>query len=468
MSQNLLSTIKNNIISLQGQRVIVGVSGGADSMALLGCLRQLADELALSVVVAHLEHGFRGQASIEDAKYVEQYCAAHDIAFEMKSVNMPEIIAGAKGSSQELSREVRYSWYRELTIKYQTPYVLLGHHRDDQVETIIMRMIQGTSISGLAGMNMYQQRMGMTIVRPLLEVTKEQLIRHCREMGIVPREDSSNYDNKYLRNRVRNQLLPLLEEQYNPNVAQALLNLANLAREDSDFIEQHVGEVFADIVTEVTANQQYKIERKQIRNLHPALQSRVILLILYYLKSDTRFEKKHIHIVIDWINEPFSGGILQLAKDIVVVREAEYVLITYREFLDSRALEEPLLLPLGERIELPDGGYLFADVVAVDDVQELPVSDMLVKFDADQLHNQQIYCRGRQDGDRMSIWGMKGSKKVKNIFIDAKIPAHERNRIPVIVAGEEIIWLAGIQRSSCAPVTEATKRVFYLEYKKKQ
>ena len=467
MSQSLLSTIKNNIICLQGKQVIVGVSGGADSMALLDCLRQLSAELQLSIIVAHLEHGFRGAASIADADYVEQYCATYNIVFEMKSVNMPEIIADEKGSSQELSREVRYSWYRELTIKYKTPYVLLGHHRDDQVETIMMRVLQGTSIAGLSGMDICQERMGMTIVRPLLEVTKEQLLEHCREAGIVPREDISNADPKYLRNRIRRELLPLLEEKYNPNIAQALLNLAHLAKQDSCFIESHAREVFADVVKEITANKQYIIKRKQIETMHLALQSRVILLILYYLKSDTRFEKKHIHMVIDWISEPFSGGILQLANGIVVVREPEYVRITYRDFLDGRALEEPLLLPSGETIELPDGSCLITDVVKVDHAEALRSSDILVKFDADKLNSAKIYCRSRKDGDRMSVWGMKGSKKVKNILIDAKVPAYERNRIPVIVSGEEIIWLAGIQRSNCAPVTAETTNVFYMQYRKK-
>jgi tRNA(Ile)-lysidine synthase len=483
MSQELLPIIKNNIqkhIPLNNQKLIVGVSGGPDSMALLDCLRKLQLEYSLIIIVAHIEHGFRGQTSIDDAAYVEAYCQQHQLIFELRAVNMPEIIKQTKGSSQELSRKQRYSWYRELSTKYQTPYIILGHHQDDQVETVLMRIIQGTSTDGLAGMRMCQERDGMLIIRPLLTVSKRDLELYCQENQLKPRIDASNASNKYLRNKARNQLIPYLEE-YNPNVKGAILNLAELAGEAEHYIYQHTKEAYDSIVTALIDAKEYRIDRKKMVNLHCALQRRLILLILYYLKTGERIEKKHIDMIIDWIKGTESGGYLQLPANLIVIRESEQLIIRIQpqdiklpaeslqavrsNWLNEGVLlqQEPKPLMLGQKLKLLTGQFLYADIINRADAKLLRPNQSLVIYDAEFLQGKSLYYRSRKDGDRMTIVGMKGTKKVKDILIDGKMPSRIRDNVPVIIVDDQIIWLAGVRRSNIAPVTDNTTEVLFMQ-----
>jgi len=484
MSQELLPIIKSNLqkyIPLNNQKIIVGVSGGPDSMALLDCLKKLQAEYYFTIIVAHIEHGFRGQTSIDDATYVKAYCKQHQLIFELKTVNMPEIIKQMKGSSQELSRKQRYFWYRELTIKYQTPYIILGHHQDDQVETVLMRIVQGTSTDGIAGMRVCQEREGMLIIRPLLTVSKLDLELYCQNNQLNPRIDDSNASNKYLRNKARNQLIPYLEKEYNPNIKGAILNLAELASEDEQFLYHHTKEAYNNVVTAVLEANEYRIDRKKMINLHCALQRRLILLILYYLKTGERIEKKHIDMIIDWIKSTESGGYLQLPANLVVIRESEQLIITIQQQDDrcprqslerahAYGVQEGALLQqkikpliLGQKLELPNGQFLYADIIKRADAKLFQPNQSLVTYDAKILQGKSLYYRSRKDGDRMTIVGMKGTKKVKDILIDGKIPARIRDNIPVILLDDQIIWLAGVRRSNIAPVTDNTTEVLYVQ-----
>ncbi|OEH84356.1 tRNA lysidine(34) synthetase TilS [Desulfuribacillus stibiiarsenatis] len=462
MANPLPITIRNNVLELANQAVVVGVSGGPDSMALLDVLQSLKEELNIHSIVAHLEHGFRGQESIEDAKYVEQYCLKYGLTFEMKSVNMPFLIEQRKGSSQEESRRERYQWFREIAKKYHAKYVLLGHHADDQVETVLMRLLQGTSLDGLSGMAVKRHWNGLTIVRPMLFVSKEDIEAYCKEQGIQPRRDPSNATNKYLRNKVRNHLIPLLEQEYNPKVKDAILNLVELGKEENDYMQTLALNSLKGLLEEEKQGKFYKVNRNGLINVPLPLQRRVILLILYYLQKSTRFEKRHVDILLRWIATPESGGILQLPGTVKVIREAEAIIFT--TYVHSKPGIGAIEASTDSQVVLPSGSRIEFHVFDYETARRIKPTRNLVLFDWEMLKEKRLTVRSRIDGDRMSIWGMEGSKKVKDILIDAKVPAHQRESIPLIVSEEEIIWAAGVRRSSKAPVTDDTKNVLCIQY----
>ncbi|OEF95774.1 tRNA lysidine(34) synthetase TilS [Desulfuribacillus alkaliarsenatis] len=461
MEQNLLSTIRNNILELKDKTLIVGVSGGPDSIALLDCLARLRTELNLTCIVAHLEHGFRGQVSKDDAAYVQRFAEERELIFRMKAVNMPKIVQEEHGSAQELAREQRYQWFTELSEEYKTPYIVLGHHQDDQIETVLMRIIRGTSPAGLAGIEGRTKRDRIIIIRPLLNIEKQQLEEYCVSAGITPRLDASNADNHYLRNKIRNCLLPQLTKEYNDNTKQALLNLSDLAREDDLYFQKIAEKEVKNVLVNVIANEQYHLNRYKMVNMHIALQRRVLLLILYYLKKETRFQKKHIDSIIAWITAKESGGLMQLPAGILVSREAESIII-YKEREELTPLKMQKL-NLGKNL-LSNGSIIELAVSICESGNRYKNTVNTVYFDKNELPAGSLFCRSRKDGDRMTIFGMNGSKKVKDILIDAKVPSYEREQIPVVVSEDEILWLAGVRRSNVAPVTSKTKEVVMIQY----
>ncbi len=437
-------------------------------MALLDCLHRLSDELQLTCIVAHLEHGFRGQASLDDAEYVKEYCSTRGIACQIRSVDMPAIIQAnpGKGSSQEQSRRARYEWYQELTRAYETPYVALGHHQDDLAETILIRILQGTSLAGLSGIAAVSEREGMIIIRPMLSVAKQELLEYCNQNGITPREDVSNKSNLYLRNKVRNLLLPHIEKEYNQNVKQALINLSALSKEDEDYFDLQVANAYRELVAEIIVNGLYRVNRLGLGQLHIALQRRVILLILYYLKRSSRYEKRHIDIILDWIHGEASGGYIELPGDVIVAREPGVIFIMGKEYRDHGkiASDDCGQLQIGQQVQFSDGSILAAYVLRAEDAKHMQTNRNLVMFDANKLEGKPLFFRTRKSGDRMSVLGMEGIKKVKDILIDAKIPVAMRDKLPIVIAGQDIIWIAGVRRSGFAPVTDDTTEILFMQY----
>lgn len=327
MSQDLAVRISDKvrglIPDLEGRTLIIGVSGGPDSMTLTDSLRRLAQDLSLDLVLAHVEHGFRGEASLADADYVRSYAHKHNLLFELKTVDIPDLIAKGEGSAQDLSRRERLSFFASLCEKYQTPYVLLGQQKNDQLETILMRIIRGTSPAGLSGIRETHQLEGVTLVRPMLEISRKEIEDYCQDQGLEPRQDASNLANDYLRNKIRNQLLPLLEADYNPNIGESLLALRTLASEQAAWMDDQLARVYADLVISpdcAACYQVYKIDRYKFLDLDRPLQRELLLLVLYYLNSSARLEKKHLDICLTWLAEATSGGYLQLPEGLRIGR----------------------------------------------------------------------------------------------------------------------------------------------------
>lgn len=446
-----------------GDCIIVAVSGGPDSVALLHILHQLTrdNEMSLNLVCAHVNHGFRGLESDKEAVFVAEIAAKLDIPFELGSFDVPAYMKETGKGTQLAAREKRYEFLHSVAQKYGAKSIALAHHADDQAETVMMRLLRGSGPTGLAGMKITRHERNVELIRPLLRIYKTELVRACQSANIPYVTDSSNLLNKYDRNAVRLDVLPFLG-QYNGQLVASLNRLAEVIGDEDDYMQQEVVHLYANLVSQVDGGLAFKVP--QFVSLHAALQRRLIKLILDYLpfnmeESDfVKIEAIRKGTVQDrpttWSLD-LGGGLCCLREyDIIrfVPNEADSDLSGYSYSVDPFCTELPIPWA-GHRLQ-----FMQSEAEHIVKQSNKVGKDVAV-FDADQL----IYpltVRSRLPGDIMRVMGLDGSKKVKDIFIDEKIPPSLRSQIPIVSDAEgQILWIAGIRRSTVAIVTQHTSSV---------
>lgn len=447
-----------------GDCIVVAVSGGPDSVALLHILHAIASrsEQCLSLVCAHINHGFRPEESREEAEFVEGLAKRLGVPFELGNLHVPSYMEQSGKGTQLAAREKRYEYLHAVAEKYEAASIALAHHADDQAETVMMRILRGSGASGLAGMRMKRREHNVNLIRPLLRTYKTEILQACQESGIPYRIDSSNLQNKYARNAIRLDVLPFLG-QYNGQLAESLNRLADTLSEEDDYMQQATHQAYRNLVTPKDEGLTFQIG--SFTSLHAALQRRLIKLILNYLpfgKEESDFIKieRVRQGAIQSTPTTWSldlGGGLQCVREYDTIRfipnaagENKGLRYTYRV---DRVPAEVAIQGLGTNL-------LFTQTAAGQDAMSTMAhgKDRAV-FDADKLVYP-LTVRSRQPGDMMKVMGLNGTKKVKDIFIDEKIPPSLRSRIPIVTDGQgQILWIPGIRRSSIAAVGQHTSSI---------
>lgn len=469
-------TVERAILSsgllLPGETIVTAVSGGPDSTALLHALARLAPRFDWRLVAAHADHGFRGEESAREAESVRAQAASLGLPCEIARLDLPERLARTGGNAQAAAREARYAFLLETANRYGASKLALGHHADDQIETVLMRFVRGTGISGLSGMPARRTVGTVELVRPLLGVAKRELIGYCEEKGLPYAVDSSNEQRKYERNRYRLDVRPFLE-QLNPRLGEAILRLADMAREEDAFMEAAAEREMAGNVA--CANGSAAFDRGWFAALPFALQRRVIKLIWNYLFTEHgELEFAHIETVRNALLQSDSPNLrLSIRDGAELVREYESVRIVraqrQAEEPPAYRIEVPPLKPGESRtIELPDGLLRAALVQASDGPSPGKLKANEAVFDWESLRLP-LTVRTWRRGDRMKLYGMQGSKKLQDLFTDHKIPASLRRKLPLLTDGAgEILWIAELRRSAHAVVSRGTSWVLYMEYSRKE
>jgi len=315
----LKKTIRKFGLLKQNDRVIVGISGGPDSVALILSLRGIAKEFNLTLHACHLDHMLR-KDSAGDAAFVRKLCEKLSVP-----VTIEQIPAGAlsqKGCVEELARSWRLKFFFKIAKEIKAGKIALGHNFDDQAETVLMRLLRGSGLSGLSGILPKRTIDKFTIIRPLLEIRRSEIEKFLRRKKIIPRIDKSNFEDIYLRNRLRHYLLPLLEKKYNRNIKETLCNTGRLAADDYDYL----------IKTAMTYCEKLgkKISIKKFEKLHPAIQKLVLRLNFQKLKGDTRtLSARHIEEIEDMVRNRPLNSIVDLTSGISVIKKKAYF-IFYR------------------------------------------------------------------------------------------------------------------------------------------
>jgi tRNA(Ile)-lysidine synthase len=445
-----------------GDIIVVAVSGGPDSVALLHILFLLAEARKWKLIVAHVNHQFRGEESDREAEFVAEYAESLGLPCEIGVLDVPKFIQESHLNGQVAARELRYGFLLEIAEKYQARKIALAHHADDQAETLLMRLVRGTGTLGLTGIPIRRPIKNVELIRPLIRIYKSEVLQHCEQHSLSFCMDSSNVLNKYVRNQIRHELIPLLK-QYNPQLPEALNRLADVMGLEDDYLKQEVDAAFQKLV--VIGSKGLQLPRSGFALMHPALQRRLIKLILSYLAPNASsfdfLTTENVRSAI--LQDTPTTLTLTLGGNILFTREYEQTLFQLKSAISSGFLYK---LESGEgQLELPDGMLL--SYFISDNKEQRPLKSSRTHetaiFDL-KLLSFPLDVRNRHNGDRMEILGLNGSKKVKDIFIDAKLPQRLRNQVPLIVdAAERVLWIPGFRRSVHAIASSNTTQLLCME-----
>ncbi|WP_245948204.1 tRNA lysidine(34) synthetase TilS [Paenibacillus sambharensis] len=448
----------------RGDTIVVAVSGGPDSTALLHVLHRLAEEEDIRLVAAHVNHGFRKEESSAEADFVKRLCRRLHIPCEITELDMPAELAAVSENPQLASRRRRYAFLHRIAEKYGASKIALAHHADDQAETVLMRLLRGTGLGGLSGMAPIRREKNVELIRPFLRMNKTDILAYCRQADVAYCEDSSNSQRYYMRNKLRLDVLPYLETM-NPGVRESLVRLAEVSSGEHDYMQRQAEAVFQEQA--VQTGRGWKLKCSQLAGIHVALQRRLIKLILNYLTLETEttsFERIE-EIRLSATDELRTSWSLDAGGGVRCVREYD----TLRFIRDSGGTEtsaefEYSVTPEHKRLLIAETGeeLLFGTgrtEPGKNDSRTYGGSGSEVYFDAEAVRFP-LTVRSRRPGDRMSVFGLNGTKKVQDMFVDSKIPPSRRDRIPLVWDAEgRLLWIPGVRRSSVAPIGAGTERL---------
>jgi len=456
---NLLEKIKqfinvNNLIS-KGDKIVIGVSGGPDSLCLLHILNEIKQEYELNLVVAHVNHNLREEAKFE-ADFVEEISNSLGLEFYLANVNIEELSKEKKKSCEEVAREYRYNFFNEIVKKTNATKIAVAHNLNDNAETILMHIIRGSGIEGVKGISVKNN----IIIRPLLSTTRDEIEKYCMDNSLTPMIDKTNFETIYTRNKVRNKIIPMLNE-INPDVLSSITRLGNILSEEDEFISDYIDKIYNDIKIEEKCT---KISKSKFINLRKGLQRRILRKAICEFKGDLiDISYKSLENAISSILTSKNGNIIKIANGIKIL--VNYDILEFIEkFEKSNEFEYELNVP-GETYIKELDILVNAEIKNANEVEDFIKSPNKKFFDIEKT-GKKLYVRNRRFGDSILLNGLNGTKKLKDFFSDLKIPTQERNEIPILVNEKDIIWIMGYRTSKKFLKDKNTKEVIILNYGK--
>jgi len=456
MIKKVENYIKDNKMMDVGDTIIVGVSGGPDSMCLLNILVELKDKYKLQIIVSHINHGLRGKDADDDEKYVEEYCECKGIIFRGIKVDANEIAKIRKVSSEMAGRDIRYEFFNKLKDEYNGDKIALAHNANDVAETILMRIARGTGIDGLEGIKAVREGI---YIRPILCLKREEIEDYCDTYDLKPRIDKTNSENIYSRNKIRLDVLPYLKENFNEDIISTLLRLAKNVARDNDYFGREVQKLL-NVHCEVQEGN--VVLKEKLFESHEALLTRCIRGAIAILKGDTNnLEQVHIYDIIK-LTKKESGKKINIPGGLVAIKSFGDIIILKNETKVTEKMN--VKLEISENNILPNGDIVEILLKNRRELKSFSKSECTKYFDYDKIKGN-IYVRYKNDGDTIVPLGMKGRKKLKKIFSENKIPPHMRNKLPIITFDNEIAWIIGYTLGEKYKIDNETENVLIIKYK---
>jgi len=468
--RNLLEKVKKAISSGRlighGDKILMAVSGGPDSVAMAHVLNELKRELMFDLFMGHLNHGARGKDSDEDAEFVLSLGKEMAIDTFVEKIDVEKERKRLKLSFQEAARNQRQLFLESLLNKLGADKIALGHTADDQVETVLINLFRGSGMKGLCGMEPVRKH----YIRPLFDCYKSEIIQFLQSSNLKYREDKSNFKKEYLRNRIRLDLIPQLEREYNPRIKESLFETSFLIREEDSFLSALTEIEFKKIIRGQNHNEgRVELAGAEFMKFPPAIQRRLVRHAVQTVKGDLRkLSFSHVQEVIELITDGRSGKKISLPDNMEALFVND-VLSFYRIPNEESCIKNN---DTAEEICLNMPGNTRIDQVPLtlksqlfwqSEMGDLSASPNQAWLDLDKT-GKFIYVRFFRPGDKFVPFGMTGSKKIKALFIDNKVPVHRRSRIPILTTPEnDIIWVYGQRISNDYRVTPGTKRVLFIE-----
>ena len=423
--EEVYNFIKNKIGLEPNDTIVVGVSGGPDSMALLYILNEFKKKLDLKIVCAHVNHNKRVESEQEKID-LENYCKANNIIFEYI-----KITKWGDDNFHNEARSVRYNFFEELVMNYGAKYLMTAHQGDDLIETILMRIVRGSTLKGYSGFSRIVDKGTYKIVRPLITVTKDEIMEFDKANGIKYAIDHSNNEDHYTRNRYRHTVLPFLKHE-DPKVHKKFLKYSEILLEYSDYVDKEANKVF----NKVFINGNLDIDK--FNELDNIIQTKIIYTILEKIYGDDLLiiGAVHVELIFDLIKSNKSNSIVHLPNNVIVIKSYNELSFS---FDDDESSEYEI--EIDDRVNLPNG-----KIIEIVD-ESIDTSNYTIRLSSNEV-KLPLYVRNRKDGDRIEVKGLNGTKKVKAIFIDEKIKISDRDSWPVVLdATDKIVWIPGLKKS---------------------
>jgi tRNA(Ile)-lysidine synthase len=450
MLDKVRQTIDRYRMLAPGERVLIAVSGGIDSIVLLHVLHQLRGELDISLTVAHLDHRIRGTDSQADAAFVTAEAEGLGLPLVLGSRDVPASAAAARLSLEEAAREVRYRFLEEATAEVGADRIALGHQRDDLVETLLLNLIRGTGLAGLRGMAPVRGR----FIRPLIECSRAEIEEFAHKHHLEYRRDRTNVELRHLRNRVRLELLPLLED-YRPNVAARLAQTARILSEATALLEELSRERLTKLILS-GRDDELVLDRESLLGEGSFMQALILREAVRRARGSLRdLEFAHLQKMQELSTRPEQHAELHLPGGLCFQRQGQKLVFTKSKAEKIRPETYEFSLQLGKNtFEEIGWGFILEETEPVREFDEDPLQAMI---DRDRIA-EPLTLRSWRPGDRFRPLGMSGTKKLQDLFVDGKVPPEERGRIPLLCDRRGIIWVVGLRLSEDYKVTEATRR----------
>jgi tRNA(Ile)-lysidine synthase len=466
--------------------VIVGVSGGADSLCLLHALKTLAPEFGWRLHVAHLNHQLRGEEARADAGFVHDVARQWGLACTIDLRDVHSFARDHKLSLEEAARQVRYGFLRQVALAQHSETIAVAHNADDQAESVLMHFLRGSGLSGLRGMlpkmHLEEYRLSpptsnaqplttkLYLVRPLLETPRSAIEEYCRQHDLQPRIDATNTDTTYFRNRLRHELLPILET-YNPNIRSILRRTADVIAAEHEVLQAHTNYAWGMTVVE-EADTAITFDLPLWREQPIGVQRALLRQAIHQLRPPLRdIDFAHIEDAIEILQRAVTGDQVTLPQNLFI--EVSYATFTIAPRDELTLPDWPLLpersTPLAIKVPgitpLPESVWTIEATFEACDHSHVPLSRFAACFDADMLLGP-LLLRARTSADRFHPQGMPSLVRLKDWMINVKVPRLIRDRLPLFVAGDQIVWVPGYRVGQPFLVTETTQHIIKLVFRK--
>jgi len=466
MIDKVLETIKKYNMINNKDKIVVGVSGGPDSVCLLHILCKLRESMDLGLVAVHVNHMLRGDEASGDEAFVENLCKKLNVELVTRRIDIKKLAKERRLSLEETGRIERYRLFEEVADNFGAQRIAVAHNKNDQAETVLMNIIRGTGLDGLRGMDYIRGR----IIRPLLGVERTEIENYCRIHNLNPRIDSTNLENIYTRNKIRLDLIPYIEKLFNADIVNGISKMADLIKDDVSFIESRTDEIYnkAKIKSD---DKGVILDLNILKECHIAARKRIIRNSIKQIKADIKgIATVHIDSITDLIENGKTGSMLHLPHGVRAVKSYNTLKICLHELKEediyfNKEVNIPGITVVDEICGSLEATLIdvSADCFSIEDFTKVPDKSKVQFFDYDRL-KEGIYLRNRRDGDVFRPRNSNGTKKLKEFFIDNKIPRETRNQIPLISTRKEIVWIIGYKISDKFKVTENTKIILKLSY----
>ena len=453
----LAESVKRHRLLSNGDRVLVAVSGGADSVALLHVLYDLRAELELELEIAHLQHGIRGEEAREDARFVVRMAANLGLPVHLKEINLRQTKSDAgKGNLEALAREERYRFFTSVAREQGISKVATAHTQDDQAETVLMWFLRGAGRKGLGGMSAITHlKVGLTVIRPLLDISKAEILEFLQERRIAYRFDQTNQDTQLLRNWIRLTLIPQLKERFDPHLPVRLAQQSQILRDEDAVLEGLAG-------LELDQMRRGKgLNRDLLVKQNKAMQRRILRRWIAECRGHLRgIDFAHMEDFLELISVGPPQGRLSIPGGWELIKEYERVRLT-KLTRNVKRICYRYDFSIGAELDVREAGVTIRSERISASSFRRPDNLLQAGFDIAALR-EKLMVRNFRDGDRFRPLGLAGHKKVKELFIEKKVPLSVRSIWPILSMGEEILWVPGYGRSELGKVGKQTKEALYL------